>query len=524
MIRINQIKLLPNHSKDDLENEIAKILHLKKNDVKDKYKIIKQSIDSRKKPEIFLVYSVQVDLPYSDKYRNNKDVQEDEIFSYSFDFSPKKAEVSPVIVGMGPAGLFAGLCLAKAGLKPVIIERGRCVSKRVKDVEEFFLTNKLDPCSNVQFGEGGAGTFSDGKLNTMVKDPYGRIKYVLETFVRHGADSKILYMNKPHIGTDVLRKVVVSMREEILSLGGRVLFESRLSDIVIKNNKVTAIIINDKETIACDRLVLAIGHSARDTFEMIRSKNINMTSKSFAVGVRVEHPQKLINVNAYGDKVIYNLPAADYKVTHQCANGRGVYSFCMCPGGYVVNASSEDKRLAINGMSYSGRNGDNANSALIVTVTPDDFSSDDVLAGVNFQRKLEERAYIAGNSYIPVQRYGDYKNNIISRGYGNIISNTKGNTSFGNVRDIFPDYINDSLLEGIEAFGRKISGYNSDDVLISGVESRTSSPIRILRDSETFESNVHGIYPCGEGAGYAGGITSACVDGIKVAEKIYKHF
>ena len=527
MIRINQLKLEPDHSEEDLQRCVAKLLGVKTSEFKDSLKIIRRSLDARKKPDIKYVYSVELSLPNEDKILkrvHNSNVVKCENTEYGFNFGKKEANIPPVVTGSGPAGLFCALMLARAGLKPLVIERGEAVEDRVKRVDTFFATGELNEESNVQFGEGGAGTFSDGKLNTMVKDPYGRIKYVLETFVRYGAKNEILYVNKPHIGTDILRNIVRNMREEIVELGGTFRFNTKLTDIVVRNDHITHIILNETEKLECNCLALAIGHSARDTFSMIRKKGIDMNAKAFAVGVRIEHPQEIINANAYGDVTKYHLPAADYKVAHQCANGRGVYSFCMCPGGYVVNASSEKGRLAVNGMSYSGRDGKNANSALIVTVNPSDFGSDDILAGIAFQRQLEEAAYSMGKGDIPIQRYEDFSAGRISKEFGRVLPASKGKNTFGNVRDIFPEYINNALLEGIESFGRIIPGFSTGDALISGVESRTSSPVRILRNDNTFESNIGGIYPCGEGAGYAGGITSAAVDGIKTAEKIYQHF
>lgn len=531
MIRINQIKLPYNHSSEDLLKVIGKQLKLKDSALKNiQYKIVKRSIDSRKKPNIFYVYAVDVNLIDESniiKKVNNKNIMLINDKKYSFPTEKNFSNVpSPVIVGMGPAGLFCGLCLAKAGLNPIIIERGECVEKRVETVEVFWRDNKLNTSSNVQFGEGGAGTFSDGKLNTMVKDTTGRIRYCLEQFVKFGANEDILYVNKPHIGTDVLCEVVKNIRNEIIHLGGKVMFNTQLTDIFVENSSIKGIEVNYNQRIDCSTLVLALGHSARDTFSVLKKRQVEMKAKSFAVGVRIEHSQKVINKYSYGIENLElheGLPVADYKVTHQCSNGRGVYSFCMCPGGYVVNASSEEGHLAINGMSYSGRDSNNANSAMIVTVNPEDFKSDDVLCGMEFQRELEKKAYSEGNGVIPIQTYKDYKNNVCSSKLGEIIPCIKGQYAFGNINNIFPDFINDAIKEGIEAFENQIEGFSNGDAVISGVESRTSSPVRILRDDETFESNIKGLYPCGEGAGYAGGITSACVDGIKVAEKIYQH-
>jgi hypothetical protein len=355
-----------------------------------------------------------------------------------------------------------------------------------------------------------------------VKDPEGRIRDVLETFVKFGADSQILSSSKPHIGTDVLKTVVANIRKHIIDLGGEIHFNSRVSDITIENGRVVGLNVTDTlkgktENIATSAVCFAVGHSARDTFKMLYGKNLEMQPKPFAVGLRLEHPQELINRNAYGD-CKYDMPAADYKVTYQTSRDRGVYSFCMCPGGYVVNAASENEGIAVNGMSYSGRDGVNANSAIIVTVTPDDFGKN-VLDGVEFQRNLEKLAYREGNGNVPVQLVGDFKNNRISSGFGRVIPQIKGKYSFGNLNNCLPSYVSEAIKEGMGGFDRYIKGFDMEDAVFAGVETRTSSPVKILRD-EHFNSSVKGLFPCGEGAGYAGGITSAAVDGVRTAEKI----
>ena len=437
-------------------------------------------------------------------------------------------EHRPVVVGSGPAGLFCAYMLALKGYAPILIERGMPVEQRIKDVESFWNGSGLKKESNVQFGEGGAGTFSDGKLNTLVKDVYGRNTKVLEIFTEHGAPKDIMYVNKPHIGTDVLVDVVKNIREHIIKAGGDVLFHTKLIKIITDKQSVKGIIVEDTtngehKEIMSNNVILAIGHSARDTFQMLFDSKISMEAKAFAVGVRVEHPQTMINLSQYGiDKSEY-LQAAAYKLTEQLDNGRGVYTFCMCPGGYVVNASSEENRLAVNGMSYHDRAGKNANSAVIVTVTPDDYGYENALSGVEFQRRLEEKAYQAGKGKVPVQLFEDFCNNRISTKFGEIEPQIKGAYAFGNVREIFTEDIARSIENGIKAFDKKITGYARKDAVLAGVESRTSSPIRILRD-ETLQSSVKGLYPCGEGAGYAGGITSAAMDGIKVAEAIIKKY
>ena len=428
-----------------------------------------------------------------------------------------------MVIGAGPAGLFCAYLLAREGYRPLVFERGKKVGERTEDVLHFWKTGVLDPASNVQFGEGGAGTFSDGKLNTLVKDPLGRNRFVLDTFVAFGAPEKITYENKPHIGTDILSKVIAAMREEILHLGGTFEFESCVTDIRVENQKIKAVEINHNTWMETEVCVLALGHSARDTFEMLQKTGLFMEPKAFAVGFRVEHPQKDINRSQYGEKYAELLEAAPYKVTANLANGRGVYSFCMCPGGYVVNASSEKKRLAVNGMSYSDRGSKNANSAIIVSVTPDDFEGTDALSGVEFQRRLEEKAFALGNGKIPQQLFGDYCENKKSTAYGTFPSETRGETAFANLRGLFSDEMEQSFIEGMHSFSKHIPDFDRNDAILSGVESRTSSPVRIRRD-EVFEANIRGIYPCGEGAGYAGGITSAAMDGMKVAEAVIQKY
>jgi len=539
MIRINQLKLSPEHTQQDMRNAIKHSLKLN-DEIEFEYRIVKQSIDARHKPEIIYVYAVNVTIKNQGvenkiiKKVNNNNVMLTKENKYSFPsslFSDKQGNsLRPIIIGFGPAGMFCALFLARCGLKPIVLERGQCVEDRMKTVAQFWSKNELDINSNVQFGEGGAGTFSDGKLNTMIKDPSGRIAKVLETFVEAGADASILYNNKPHIGTDVLCNIVRNIRKEIISLGGEVRFNTCLEGIDAPNSKVKSIQVRDTsnlnsktEQIDCDSVVMAIGHSARDTFSMIHETGLEMISKSFALGLRIEHPQEFINYNTYGETTYKNLPVADYKVTYQASTGRGVYSFCMCPGGYVVNASSEKEMLAINGMSYSKRDSKNANSALIVTVTPEDFDGNGPLAGIEFQRKLERAAYKEGKGSVPVQLAVDFINNRVSTEFGKVKPCIKGSYQFANIRNILPEYISQTIIEGLENFNHLIKGYNMDDAVFSGIESRTSSPVRIIRD-DNGESSVKGIFPCGEGAGYAGGITSAAIDGIKTAEKIAQNY
>lgn len=520
MIKLRQIKL--SVINDSYENLIKKVSSKLKTDIKD-LKIVKKSIDARDKNNVLFNYEVNVVVDNEDiVIKRNKDAEKTKEEFYEL---PKignlKLNNRPVVVGAGPCGLFCALILALSGYKPIIIERGEKVEDRVKTVQEFWNNNKLNKNSNVCFGEGGAGTFSDGKLNTLNNDSNCRIKKVFDTFIECGADPEISYVNKPHIGTDVLRKVIINLRNKIISLGGEFFYNSCLTDIVIKDNRIASIIINDEKEIDTDVLVLAIGHSARDTIEMLYNKKLNMTSKAFAVGLRVQHKQELIDNNQYGKFSKY-LPHASYKLTYQSASGRGVYTFCMCPGGYVVNSSSEENGLLVNGMSNHSRDSENANSAVIVTVNEKDFGSNP-LDGIKFQKELEEKAYELGKGKIPVQLLKDYKENVISKKFGVINPMFKGDYTFTNLNLLFPEYINSSLKEGMEYFDKKIKGFSMDDVILAGVESRTSSAVRIERDGDLV-SNIDGIYPSGEGAGYSGGITTSCVDGIKVAEKIIEKY
>ena len=519
MIRVRQVKI--NVRSNDLKSKIASKLKVKESDILD-YKIIKESIDSRNKPDIYYVYELDVNVQNESvilKKNKSSDIFISNEEDYSFnDFGNIKLNNKIVIVGSGPAGLFCSYMLAKNGYKPLIIERGSQVEDRVKKVENFWNKNELDSECNVQFGEGGAGTFSDGKLNTLIKDKNNRMKEVFKTFVKFGAPEDIMYKSKPHIGTDILRSVVKNIREEIIKLGGSFRFNTKLTNINYENNKLKSIIVNDNEEINCDVLVLAIGHSARDTFIMLNNTSLELKPKPFAIGIRVQHKQSMINESQYGENYYEKLENATYKLTHTCKNNRGVYTFCMCPGGYVVNSSSEKGMLSINGMSYRDRGSKNANSAVIVTIGPDDYGNKP-LDGMYFQRELEKRTYEICNGKIPTQLFKDYLDNKKSKTYKSIEPLFKGSYELTNLNQIFPDYINESLKEGINDFGNKIKGFNNDDVVLSAIESRTSSPIKILRD-ENYESNIKGIYPCGEGAGYAGGITSSAVDGIKVFEAI----
>ncbi len=531
MIRVNQIKMPLEHSTEDLLHKTAKILRIDSGKI-ERLQIVKKSIDARKKPDIVMIYTVDVAVQSQDKVlaacRNNQ-VQPVTNKPYHFPIMGEMPmEKRPVIIGTGPAGLFCGYMLAKHGYRPILLERGRCVEQRRKDVERFWQEGVLDPDSNVQFGEGGAGTFSDGKLNTLVKDKYGRNKEVLRIFVEAGAPEKILYEAKPHIGTDILISVVSHLRKQIEEWGGEVRFEAQMTDLLVEQGKVRGVVVNHDEKLEGGVVILAVGHSARDTFSMLYDRQIPMDAKAFAVGLRMEHPRRMIDRIQYGMEEHPLLPAASYKVTAQTSTGRGVYSFCMCPGGYVVNASSEPGKTAVNGMSYSGRNGANSNSAMIVTVTPDDYNGTGPLAGIAFQRRLEERAYQIGQGDVPVERYGDYREAVtacpsadskIDRIYTDFKPAVKGAWRMAPVHDILPPALNQALVEGIDLIGQNIKGFDDSGAYLSGIESRTSSPVRIHRD-DTGQSKVQRLYPCGEGAGYAGGITSAAMDGILIAEKI----
>ncbi|MDO4344427.1 MAG: FAD-dependent oxidoreductase [Eubacteriales bacterium] len=522
MIRIQQLRLPLDYTDETLKKAAAEALHIPLEQVQ-RLHLVKRSLDARKKQDIHYIAALDVQVKkenailHKQKNANITAVQET-VYQYPTPGSRRLSQ-PPVIAGSGPAGLFCGLLLARCGYRPLILERGEDVDSRTNTVKAFWEGGSLNPNSNVQFGEGGAGTFSDGKLNTLVKDRAGRNRFVLETFVKAGADPDILYVNKPHIGTDVLRTVVKHIRREIEALGGEVRFKSQVTDVRYENDMLTGITVNHTETMDCSVLVAAVGHSARDTFEMLEKKQVPMTPKAFAVGLRIEHPQDMINHAQYGPEYAKVLPAADYKLTAKLKNGRGVYSFCMCPGGYVVNASSEQDALAVNGMSYRARDGKNANSALVVTVTPEDFGFGGVLSGVNFQRRLEQCAYRLGGGKVPVQTFEDFRNHRESKSIAGATPCILGGWQPANVRQALPEVIADSLEEGILLFDSRIHGFARPDALLSGVESRTSSPVRILR-GDNFMSKLEGFYPCGEGAGYAGGIMSAAMDGMKTAEAV----
>lgn len=620
MLRVNQVTLRTDHGPEQLKHRTAEVLRIPAEDILS-LEIRRRSVDARKKPDVFYSYALDVTVRDEAKVLHRFRGQENRVCrvneaGYVFPKPGSKPLKAPVvIVGMGPAGLFCGYALASHGYPVVLLERGRMVEQRQRDVEAFWESGRLQPDSNVQFGEGGAGAFSDGKLNTLVKDRDGRNREVMETLVKFGAKESILYEAKPHIGTDVLTGVVRNLRNEIVRQGGTVRYESKVTGLDVREGRIVGVVVNGREKLACGQVVLAIGHSARDTFSMLHEAHVPLEAKSFAVGFRVEHPQAMIDRSQYGTEEPGALGAASYKVTARAGNGRGVYSFCMCPGGYVVNASSEEGMLAVNGMSYSKRDGDNANSAVIVSVTPEDFPSDHPLAGVAFQRTLERRAYELGGGKVPVQRYGAFRAAVAGArqneagtvaaiegarqdGTGMAAAEEgarqdgtgaaaaiegarqdetgtaaaiegaqqetaseaeeratglemaaeveaqtvmqgeerqdtepdselrpacKGSYVWADLSGLLPLACSEAFVEGMEAFGRQIRGFDRPDAILSGVESRTSSPVRICRD-ESLQSEVRGLYPCGEGAGYAGGITSAAMDGLRVAEQIASEY
>lgn len=527
-IKINNIILKIDEDKNILKSKVAKKLKINQSEIKE-FKIIKESLDARRKNDIRYTYCIKVTHDNEEKLvkkLKDKDVSLlEESYDAEIEFGNEELKNRPVVVGFGPTGIFAALLLAQKGYKPLVIERGEDVDKRTVTVDNFWKDGKLNLESNVQFGEGGAGTFSDGKLTTRSKD--SRCDYVLRELVKAGAPEEITYMGKPHVGTDLLKEVVRTIREKIKSLGGEVRFSSKLEYIKSEDGKVSSIIVNGEE-IPCENIILGIGHSSRDTYEMLNEIGVFMEPKAFAVGVRIEHPQTVINKSQYGEAHEHpRLKAAEYRLTYQSKKlERAVYSFCMCPGGVVVAAASEENRLVSNGMSYHARDLDNANSALVVTVSPDDFEGDSPLRGMEFQRKYEGLAYTlgGGGSKAPIQLVGDFMEDRVSEKLGSVIPSYKPGYEFRDLRECLPSYVIEALKEAIVEFDRKIKGYGDADSVLTGIETRTSAPVRLTRTEGLESISLSGLYPAGEGAGFAGGIISASVDGLKVAERIINKY
>ena len=525
MILVRNLRLMPGENENGLKGKIAKKLKIPPSGIKS-FKITKKSLDARKKDDIHYVCAAAVKVKDEEKLlkrASGQDVAEYKKREYIIPAVPENFR-RPVIAGFGPAGMFAGLVLAKAGARPLIIERGPDALTRKAAIDAFRAGGPFNENANVQFGEGGAGTFSDGKLNTGINDP--RLEWVLEQFYLHGAPEDITRDAKPHIGTDILIDVVQNIRKDIISLGGEVLFNTRLEEINVSDSHLESIRISSPEgvgTIPCTRLILAAGHSARDTFEMLKEKGVPMEQKPFSMGVRIEHLQSGIDISQYG-RERGALPAADYSLNVHLPDGNSAYTFCMCPGGEVFAAASEAGGVCTNGMSGSKRDGENANSALLVTLHTEDFPGEDVLSGMYWQREIEQRAfkYAGGNYYAPAQRAGDFLAGIASTGPGNVKPSYRPGVFWGSLDEVLPEKICTVIRQALPELGKKLEGFDSPDAVLTAPETRSSSPVRILRD-ESLSSPVKGLFPCGEGAGYAGGISSAAVDGMRCAEAVLRY-
>lgn len=519
MIVVNNLKLRPGESEKKLQKMAAQALKIKVEDFTS-FEIFKKSLDARRKNDIHFVYAVSLTVKGDEQAIAGRCKQAVVKPAFSYEIPTAKSEKRPVIVGFGPGGMFAALLLTKAGLRPIVLERGGDVESRQQAVNAFHKGGQLDPENNVQFGEGGAGTFSDGKLNTNTHDP--RIGWVLREFVAHGAKKSIVYDAKPHIGTDVLVKVVRNIRQTVIDGGGEVRFGAKVTGLQTANGKVTGVVVNGSEVIETDDVILAIGHSARDTFTWLHEMGIHMTQKAFSMGVRIEHLQEMVDKAQYGIPRGKDLPPVSYNLNVHLPDGGSAYTFCMCPGGYVFAAASEEGGVCTNGMSYSGRGGTNANSALLVTLMPEDFPSDHVLSGMEWQREIERAAYAYGgeNYLAPCQLVGDFLKGKPSTGSRSVKPTYEPGVVYGDLREVLPERITSVMQQAIPALGKKLHGFDHPDAVLTGPETRSSSPVRIDR-GENFQSlNLQGLYPCGEGAGYAGGITSAAVDGVRCGEAV----